>query len=260
MATGDTLISSMGDIVAAEQLHNQVIETARAAIVVTPMIRQVSVTLAEVGIGARISDVLEVASSVDEVTALLARELGEAFADKVEIDILAKSASLTDSVGSTGQALTEDVFLQGIMECEANDIRGRQIAFFGYPKQIHNLRAAVGGTTENNSVIYSRPDILNHFAPSTPTGFAMNLFGVDCFMSTNVPSANTAADSLGQFMVVGPDSPHLLAVGELRGSLWWARVEGERDVSFRGNEIWVTGYYGLATVAPERGCAVLSVR
>jgi len=297
MATGDTVLASLDDSAAAEILSDGVIEAARAAVVALPMIAfdsfrgsniksypryakvtaaaltegtdgtfttmtdsQVAVTLGEVGIGIRVSDVVGVTSASADVYARLQAELGKAFADKVEVDILAKSASLTDSVGSTGQALTEDVWLQGIYECEANDIGGRTLVFIGYPKQLHNLSAAIAGTTENNSVVYGRPDMLNRLAPSTPTGYKFTLFGVDCFQSTNVPAINTAADSAGMFMVAGPDCPHLIAVGILNGSLWWARYEGERDASFRGQESWVTGYYGVATVAPERGCRVVSVR
>jgi hypothetical protein len=297
MATGDTVSTSLDDALASELVANRIIETARAAIVIAPMVAfdsfrgsnvksyprlakvtaasltegtdgtfttmtdtQVSVTLAELGIGVRMSDVVQVTSAVEDIAMRIADELGKAFADKIEIDLLAKVTSLTDGVGSTGVALTEDVWLQGVYETEANDIGGRTIAFIGFPKQLHNITTAIAGTTENNSVVYGRSDMLNRLAPSAPNGYKFTLYGVDCFQSTNVPTANTGADSNGQFLVVGPDSPHLLAVGELGGSLWWARREIERDASFRGVEAWVTGYCGYATVAPERGCRVLSVR
>lgn len=297
MAAGDTLITTLDDSVAAELVANTIIETARAAIVATPFAAyaewagsnvksfaryakvtaalltegtdgtfttmtdtQVSCTLGEIGIGVRLSDAVQVASSVEDAIDKITMELGKGFADKVDTDILARSASLTDSVGSTGVALTEDVWFQGIYECEANDIGGRTLACILYPKQAHQLSIAVAGTTENNSVVYGRPDVLSRLAPADPNGYKYTLAGVDIFVSTNVPSVNTAADSGGMFMVVGPDAPILLGVGILRGQAWYARTEIQRDASYRADEIWVTGYYGTAVVAPDRGCRVLSTR
>lgn len=223
---------------------------------------QVSLTLAEIGIGVELGDVLSVASGVGNELEMVAGELGKAYSDKVEIDILAKFASLTDSVGSTGVALTEDVWMQGIYECEANDINGRQLAFIGYPKQIHNLRTAIAGVTENQSNVYSRADWLTPFAPAKPGGFVFNWLSVDIFQSTNVPSANAAADSKGAFVVPGPGCPIMLAVGVDRttGKPWWARTAYERNESMRATEIWVTGLIACGVPAPERGCGVLSVR
>lgn len=297
MAAGDTLISSLDDSVAAELVANTIIETARAAVVATPMVAlaewagsnvksfpryakvtaaaltegtdgtfttmtdtQVSCTLGEIGIGVRLSDAVQVASSVEDQLEKIGMELGKAYADKVDIDILARSVSLTDSVGTTAQALTEDIWFQGVYECEANDIGGRTIANILYPKQAHQLGIAIAGTTENNSVVYGRPDILNRLAPADPNGYKFTLAGVDIYISTNVPAVNTAADSSGMFLVVGPDAPILLGIGILRGAPWYGRMEIQRDASYRADEIWVTGYVGTAVVAPDRGCRVLSVR
>lgn len=297
MAAGDTLISSLDDSVAAELVATGIYETARAAIVATPLVAyqewsgsnvksfpryakvtagtltegtdgtfttmtdtQVSCTLGEIGIGVRVSDALQVASSVEDQLERISMELGKAFADKVDIDVLAKSVSLTDSVGSTGTALTEDLWYQGIYESEANDIGGRTLACILFPKQAHQLSIAIAGTTENNSVVYARPDVLNRLAPADPSGYKYTLAGVDIFISTNVPAVNTAADSSGMFLVVGPDAPILVGVGLLRGTPWWARMETQRDASYRADEVWVTGYYGVAVPAPDRGCRVLSVR
>jgi hypothetical protein len=223
---------------------------------------QVSITLGEIGIGANVLDVLDVASTVADVARQIAQELGKAFADKVEIDILAKSTSLTDSVGSTGVALTEDVFAQGIMECNANDIGGRTLACVLFPKQAHQIRIALGGVTENTSNIWARPDMLSAFAgPLTPQAFSFRWWNVDVFESTNVPAVNTSADSSGMFLVPGQDAPIKLAIGQLTsGQPWFARVETQRDASLRSTEIWVTGFYGVGVPAPERGCRVLSVR
>ena len=295
MAT--TTLSSMGDAVAAEIVSAQILEAARAAVVCVPMCAtdtvsgsnvksyprfvkvtatqatvgtdetttemtdsQVSVTLGEYAIGVALADALEVGSSVLDVALKIAVELGKGYADKHDIDALALASSLTDSVGSTGQLSNEDLLLQAIYECDANNIGGRQLAGILYPKQVHQLRQSLSGAYENKSAIYSRTDILSGIAPSKPNGFAFNIFGLDIFMSMNVAAANSSADSLGMICTVGPDSPIMRAVGLLNGSAWDGRKEIQRDASLRATELWVTGYVGYGVIAPERGCGYLSVR
>lgn len=300
MAAGDTLIATLDDSVPAELVAETILETARAAPVGIPLIAydewrgsnvksfprfakvtaaaltegtdgsmttmtdtQVSITLGEVGIGVRMSDAVEVATSYADAMEKVARQLGKAFVDKVDIDILAKSTSLTDSVGSTGNALTEDVWMQGIYEVDANDCNDvimPGLACILYPKQVHHLAIALAGTTENQSAIWARVDMLNRLAPTDPSGYKFTALGVDVFQSTNVPAVNTAADSSGMFIIPGQDAPIMLGVGIWRGQPWYARLEVERDASYRATELWVTGYYGVGVVAPERGCRVLSAR
>lgn len=296
MATGDTTITSMGDSVPAELMAATILEAARAAIVATPMAAldffggsnvksfprfdkvtaglltegtdgtfttmtdtQVSCTLGEIGIGVRMTDKLEATSSLATIERI-ANELGKGFADKVDADILAAAASLTDNVGTTTSALTEDQFFQAIYECDANDIGGRTLAAILYPKQAHHLTIAIAGTTENNSVVWGRPEILNQLAPSAPNGYKFTVAGVDVFQSTNVTTANTGEDSVGMLIVPGPDCPFTLGVGIWRGSPWFARMERQRDASFRGEEVWVTGLYGVAVTAAERGCRITTDR
>lgn len=222
----------------------------------------VSLTLGEIGIGVELNDTLDVASSFDELQGI-AQQLAKAFVDKVEIDVLSKASSLTDSVGTTLQALTEDVFLQGIYEVSANDVPvGDDLIFIGYPKQLHNLRTAIGGTTDNSNGVYTRPDVITPFGAVQPGGWSMRVHKIDCYESTNVPSATAGADSKGMFMRKGKLAPIMLAVGVFKstGQPWWARTELDRNASMRATEIWVTGYVATGVPAPESGCGVLSVR
>lgn len=220
---------------------------------------QVSCTLGEIGIGTLLKDTVTVSASVQDIAQKIAVELGEAFADKVDIDVLANSATLTDQVGTTNTELTEDVWLSGIYKTEENDIGGRPLVFIGHPKQVSNLRLAFAGTTENTSHILGRPDMLSALAPADVNGFSFRYLGIDVFQSSNCLAANTTTDWRGMFLVPGMDAPILLGIGMLPdGSLWFGRREIERDASHRATELWVTGYVSTCVPAPERGCGVLS--
>ncbi len=293
----ETTPTSMGDAVAAEIVSQKILEAARAAVVCVPMCAtdvvsgsniksyprfvkvtataavvgtdeamtqmsdsQVSCTLGEYAIVVALTDALEVSSSVLDIALRIAAELGKGYADKQDITALALASSLTDSVGNTGQLSNEDLLLQAIYESEANDIGGRPLCGMFYPKQVHQLRQSLSGSYENKSAIYSRPDILSGIAPAQPNGFCFNVFGVDIFQSTNVPTANGSADSLGMLCTVGADAPIMRAVGLLNGTPWDGRKEIQRDASLRATELWVTGYVGYGVIAPERGCGYLSVR
>lgn len=221
---------------------------------------QVSVTIAEVGIGVALTDLARVGSSVMDIARAIENLLAKAYANKVDVDVLALASSLTDAVSSTGNPLTEDMFLQAVMEIAANDAIGLGLACILYPKQWQNLTTAIGGVTENQSAVYSRPDFVEGFKPADVNGYVNTYSGIPIFVSTNVPTANAGADSRGSIFAIGEESPYVRCVGLLDGSEWDLRVERERDASLRAWEIWATGAYGVAVRAPDRGCGLVSVR
>ena len=295
MAT--TTTTALGDAVAAEIVSAKLVETAYAAIIAAPKLAhdtlsgsltksyvkltsvtaaaltegtdgttttladtQVSGTLAEIGIGVALTDLLQVGSSVPELVKQVTRILGLGYAKKVEADIFAQVASLTDVVTATGAPLTEDMFLQASYEIESNDFIGVGQAALLYPKQAHNLSAAIGGTTENQSAVMQRMDILSRMGPALANGLKYSVYGVDVFISTNVVAINTNADSDGCIIVMGDQAPMVRTCGLLDGSMWDGRVELQRDASLRALEIWMTGAQFVVTHNPDAGCELVSVR
>lgn len=221
---------------------------------------QVSATVAEIGIGIALTDLVRVGSGVLDIEGKAADLLGRGYADKVEVDVLALASSLTDSVGITNTSMNEDVFFQAGFETEANDCIGVLRAYMLYPKQWHQMRIALSGVTENQSTTWSRPDFLDSIRPADLMGYKTSIDGDPIYISSNVPSANTAVDSRGMVMAIGDMSPFIRLIGLLNGSVWDGRLEYQRDASLRADEAWVTGAYGVAAVAPDRGCSIISVR
>lgn len=291
-----TTISQLGDMVQGELVASTIYETARAArpglaLIAQDAFRgsniksytrfakvsadalveandltftdmsdsQVSATLAEYGLGTLLKDTVDVAGTPAEIAMKIAVELGLGFADYIDTLILAKSANLTDSVGTTGQALTEDTWLDGITACVSNDIGGRPLACILHPFQAGQLRKAMTGTTENQSPM-ANAQLSTLLGPAQPSGFSFRYHGVDIYESTNVPDVNTAADHGGMFIVPGMDAPILIAMGiQSNGQIWFGRTAVQRDDSHRATELIVTGFLGICVPAPERGARVLSV-
>lgn len=295
MAT--TTSTSLADSVAAELVAEDFVKTAYSAVIGAPKMRsdtlsgsltksyamltavtsaaltegtdgttttladtQVSGTLAEIGQGIALTDLMKVGSSVTDLVRQITSLLAKGYAKKVDTDVLAELANLTDSVSGTGAAMTEDQFLQAMYETEANDYVGYTLGAFLYPKQAHNLSAAIGGVTENQSAIFARQEILSGISPAMANGFKYSLYGVDVFLSTNIATANAAADSNGGIVVIGEDSPIVRTVGLLDGSPWDGRLEIERDASLRATEAWFTGAMFAATIAPAAGCQLITDR
>lgn len=221
---------------------------------------QVSATVAEVGIGYALTDLLKVGSGVSDIQGAATSLLGQGYADKVEVDVLALSASLTDTAGTTTVALTEDTFFQAGYEMEANDAIGVLRAYILYPKQWHQVRIAISGVTENQSTTWGRADFLDSVRAADIMGYKTSIDGDPIYISSNVPSANAGADSGGMVIAIGDMAPFIRLIGVLDGQIWDARLEYERDASLRATEGWVTGAYGVAVPAPDRGCRVLSAR
>lgn len=305
--TGYTGVGEMANIVPAEIVSKTIIATARAAVVATPLVNydeiqgsniksyprftkvtaaaltadtagtetamgdsQVSVTLGEVGIGTYIGDAATVASAAPDLMERISLELGKAFADKGDIDALAKASGLTQTAGVTLNTCGGDTVLSAIYNAESGDILGRTLAGFLYPKQVHQLRASISspsvGTTsaiygnENASIIVNKTGNAA-IGQAQPSGYVFTYYGVDFFMTTNVPSANSNADSRGMLTTVGMDSAITLGVGLLpSGEPWWARMQMIYAPEARAYRAWVTGFYGYAVTAAERGSSLLSVR
>lgn len=294
---GETKASDIGDSVAAEIVNDSLIATAYAAACSDLMIRhdtvsgstiksyprlgkltaaaltdgtdgtataltdtQVSATIAEVGIGVHLTDMAKVASSVKGMAEAATSLLGQAYADKIELNNLALTASLTDSVGSTGAAFTEDLFFAGSYEVEANDGIGLTLAAILTPKQYNQLVTAIGGSSYNGSAVWGREDMLGRPAPADIRGFKNVINGIPVFISTNVVAVNGDTDRGGCVMAVGDMSPFIRVVGVLDGMEWDGRLEYQRDTSLRATEAWVTGATGVACVAADRGCRYLSIK
>lgn len=221
---------------------------------------EVSITVVEIGVGVLRGDVLDVAESPGGWERL-ASLMGKAYADYVDTRILALNPSFTDQVGPDNTPITEDIFLQAIHELEENQGDGPFFSIL-YTQHIHDLRVLIGGASANTGPVFMRPDIVSGLGPATSTGFALTLYGVDVFKSTNCPTDGSGADRIGCMLPAHADQypiRRLVGVpgqGPYSGQPWDGRVEYERDASGRLTEVWMTGLEDEEIVAVDWGVGV----
>jgi hypothetical protein len=224
------------DLTEGTDLSNTAISTTKATI-----------TAAEVGLMAEITDVLEasdILNGLSEYSPVLAR----AVKTKIDADCCALLANTNSgtAVGSSGVDLTYANFLSGLTVAEnANAHSAGQIVCVLHTQQGGDLRSNMGSTNTIFSQIDARKELYSNMA-----GYFGTLHEVDIFTDTNVPTANTAADRAGGFFVKG------YTFG--MATKWAVRVELERNASKRATEIVCTANYGVGELVDAAGCPIVT--
>ncbi len=259
---------------------------------------KVTCTPAEAIIGVDLTDGALAGLSPANVKFQISLLLGRAYADYVDSQGLAQitNADSGNTVGTTGQALSLDTFLLAMSKLEVADADGPFAAILS-TKAIHNLRTVLGGTTTTTGAVNSvlmRQDMLDRLGPSKQGGgsipagmaanFAMNLYNVDIFKSTNVAASSTAADTEsmmfpvlpGMFpfirlimMFPGQASIDASALGGVvqqddppiaTGGVWDCRYEEQRSASGRLTGMWVGGKFAWCVPATNWLVPITSVQ
>lgn len=201
----------------------------------------VTITSSEIGIQATITDVLDL-SDIPAAHGARLKQLGRAIGDKIDIDICALFSGFSTGVGTTTVDIALSDLLDAIYNLEVNDAAGLGglVAVF-HPRQSADLRTEI--EADQGSV----------YVGSNVPGKAMNgyfgsWFGIDIFQSTNVPTANAAADRAGGLFVRD------YALGMVQK--WAAKVETMRWAPIRGWVLVATAMYGVGEIEDSAGVNV----
>ena len=205
----------------------------------------ITITAAEIGIQATVTDVLEV-SDIPAAHGARLRQLGRALGDKMDVDITALFSGFSSTVGSTTVNITLANLLEGIYTLEAADAAslGPLVAVL-HPRQTADLRTEL--EADAASIYTSESDSALSKANA---GYFGSWFGIDIFQSTNVPTANAAADYAGGLFVAN------YALGMVKK--WDARVETLRWAPIRGFVLVATAMYGVGEVEDSAGVKVVT--
>lgn len=200
-------------------------------------------TAAEIGIMATVTDVLEV-SDIPAAHGARLKQLGRALGDKVDVDITALFSGFSTAVGATTVNITLANLLDAIYNLEVNDAAGLgSLVAVLHPRQTADLRTELEADAASIYVGKSDKSISKAMA-----GYFGNWFGIDIFHSTNVPTANAAADRAGGLFVRD------YALGMVQK--WAARVEAMRWPPIRGFVLVATAMYGVFEVEDAAGIDV----
>ena len=208
---------------------------------------KVTGTAAEVGIMATITDVLEV-SDIAAAHGARLKQLGRSIADKVDTDITALFASFSNTVGTTTVDLTLANILSAIYTLEAANAPKPYVGCF-HPVQISDMRTAL--ETNANSPFQSQgiQAGTNELGPAG-NGYAGSWFGIPLYFSTNVPTANAAADRAGGIFSVN------YALGMVEK--WASKLVPMYWPPIRGWVLVATANYGVFEIEGTAGVAVIT--
>jgi N4-gp56 family major capsid protein len=208
---------------------------------------KVTGTAGEVGIMATVTDVLEV-SDIPAAHGARLRQLGRAIGDKLDVDITALGSGFSSSVGTTTVDLALSDILSAIYTLEAADAPKPFVGVL-HPIQISDIRTAL--ETNANSPFQSQGIRAgtNELGPAG-NGHAGSWFGLDLYFSTNVPTANAAADRAGMIF----SRNYALGLVEK----WAAKIVPMYWPPIRGWVLVATANYGVFEIQDGAGVGVVT--
>lgn len=203
----------------------------------------VNITVGEVGVMGTVTD----NQQEDDILAGLdgyARQYGRAVADKMDADIAALLSGFSNATGAGADGLNQARILLAIRALEARDVPGTlRGALHPVQKgQIGSDIVANGGTIWGGD----NPQD-NRFGPRN----MLDLFGVTFGTTTNVPTNTRDTVAVYDGAIWGEDALAFVAKRE-------ARVEFDRDASFRLTEIVTTARYGTGELVDAYGQVLYS--
>jgi len=222
---------------------------------ITPAARTTSgaeITIAEVGLGTDVTDLAQettAAGVADLVTWVQSQ--GRAVGQKITGDICALLSALNGgtAVGSTGVNITVANFIEAIYTLDNANAPGIKTCIL-HARQIWDLFAAIvaaTGTVHSNLPELVREGRLPQGTPAA--GFMGELLGVPTYQTTEVPTANSAADRAG-----GMFTREAMGFIQLRP----VRAEYDRNASARTTEIIVTTAYGVGEIVDGYGVPIVT--
>lgn len=204
-----------------------------------------TITASEVGIMTVLTDKAQVSSIISRL-AEFGQQLGKAVADKIDADLCALLVALNGgtAVGTSGTNMTVANLLSAVNTVEKADAPMPYVCVL-HPQQIHDLRTDLAAAT---GVIYT--SVVNERIGVTENGYQFDLYNIPIYATTNVPTANTAADYAGGLFSRG------VALG--MALKWGPKTELERNASLRGTEIVATTCYGVGELVDTYGVPIVT--
>lgn len=206
---------------------------------------EVTITLAEIGVFFKVSDLLRDSAERD-VIADLGLNAGQAIAEKMDTDVFALFNSLSSSEGTEDSALTVDNIFNAIAKIRANKVVGPLFGVIG-PRQALQIKKALyngGGTVATSSTLGSA--VLER-------GFIGTIGGCTLFESSLVKSdLDTDADT--ELNMVGAIFAPSVIGHAMRGGI---AMETQRQAAQRATDVMMTAVCGQAILQNGHGCKLL---
>ena len=209
----------------------------------------VTVTAAERGLMIVPTDVLTLSSHAAMMD--FAQNAAEALAEEEMSNVAALSSGFSNAVTSSGTNLTEANIVTAITTLKNNRQKGTMRGLL-YTEQWADYVVSVGSSfTPAASTGKGAREEMQDFA-FADSGFQRDVFGVEWYHSTAVPTATSGANSAG--MLIAPSRAIAWGVK------YRSRTEIERNASLRATEIVVTAFDGVAEIEDVAGVGIITDR
>jgi hypothetical protein len=190
----------------------------------------------------------------------LANSMAIAFGMRLTQMIAALSSGLSQSVGSTGVALTVGTFFDAIYKLQLQSNDGTFAAVLA-PQQINHLINSLRSETGPGQYVAATQAQI----AAKGQGYRGMLFEVELYVSSTVPTANAGADRLGMMVstgcigyATGTPAPIQGAGGIIVPAGSQVVVELERDAASGITKIVGNAFAGVAEIQDLKGVGVLS--
>jgi len=220
------------------------------ALTATPVTStKVTVTAAERGLMVEPTDVLTLSSLASLMD--FAANAADALAEEEMANVAALAGGFSNTVGTSTVNLTEANIVSAISTLKNNRHRG-QFRGLLYPEQWADYVVSVGSsfTPASSTGMGARAETQDFaFADN---GFQRDVFGVEWYHSTAVPTATAGANSAGMLLAVN----RAIAWGVKYRS----RTEIQRNAAKRSTEVVVTAFDGVAEIEDSAGVGIITDR
>lgn len=208
----------------------------------------VTLTVGEVGLKLTLTDLMAMGGIVG--AAHYGREAGKAIAEKRTSDLVALAAGFSNSVGSSGQDLTEAYYLAAIAQLRGAKVPRPYVGVLHTDSYLLELIGSIGSTfsalTNTGSGVRAES---NDLPGAGDGGIVGNLYGTTVLVTPLV-----AEDGNGD-KINGMYAP-ARAIGFVEK--WAIRPELDRDPSLRGTEVVVTAAYAVGETDDISGVRIIT--
>jgi hypothetical protein len=211
-----------------------------------PVISKASVTAAQMGIRATVTDLVTKVSIIDAMSHFQG-VLSRTFAEKVETKMAALLAGFSNISDAAGVQTIAN-YLGAIAALEQRNVTSNLVAVL-HPKPVGEIRSnltTLTGTYWGRDSAADGPNLAEYHK----AGYVTTLFNVPLHQTSVVPTSDTATKRAGG----------MFAAGEALGlyELWAVRTELQRDASFLATEVILSACFGVAEIDDTRGQTIKS--
>jgi len=221
-----------------------------------------SLTVAQQIIEYQISDLLQITGGPGNLgLAQLAAQVADSYALRFTDMACVAAESFSNSVGSTGVALTCDDVFAAVFQLEQSVVPGPYSCTL-YPRQWTDFQESL--RSEGGAVAFHPPtaDVLS----LKPPGYKGNYLGVDFIVSDSVVDTNVGADSNGFMMGLGGIAyVEASAAGSMAGSIPAPAAspvyaEFSRTANPGLSSLVAHAFLAVGIGEDDRGCAIITDR